>query len=103
MSVVVRNKCPILHIDDDEDDRFFFQNAAIRTKTPFDIQPLSSGAPAIAYLKQEAPYADPAVYPPPCFILCDRNSRSVKGDDLVIAEPQGSSFQGVLRLLLALA
>ena len=85
MSVAVpNNKCLILHVDDDEDDRFFFQNAATRTKTPFNIQPLSSGALAIAYLKQEAPYADLAAYPPPVLILCDHNPRS-EGHDLVAA------------------
>jgi len=85
MSDTVRSKCPIIHVDDNADDRFFFQHAAKRTETPFHIQPFCFDEPAIAYLKQEAPFADIAVYPPPYFILCDYNPNSAKGHDLVMA------------------
>jgi CheY-like chemotaxis protein len=85
MSVAVRLKCPILHVDDDADDHFFFKHAARRTDTPFHIQPFFFGDPAIAYLRQEAPFDDLAVYPPPVLILCDCNPRSTGGRDLVAA------------------
>jgi CheY-like chemotaxis protein len=85
MSDSVRSECPIIHVDDDADDRFFFQRAAKRTETPFHIQPFCSGDPAIAYLKQEAPFEDLAVYPFPLFILCDYNPNFAKGHDFVAA------------------
>ena len=83
MSVAVRLKCPILHVDDDADDLFFFQHAATRTDTPFQIQQFFFGDLAIAYLKQQTPYDNLAVYPPPVLVLCDHHPRSTKGHDLV--------------------
>jgi len=85
MSLSLHRKCSVLYIDDSSDDHLLFLHAVVKTETPLHIQPFFSGEPAIAYLRQEAPFAGLSVDPYPSFILCDYDLGSSQGDDFVAA------------------
>jgi CheY-like chemotaxis protein len=85
MSKSFRPKCPLVYIDDSADDHFLFQQAALQTETPLQIQPFFSADPAIAYLKGKAPFADTIIYPPPFLLLCDYDLGTANGSDVVAA------------------
>ena len=85
MSPSQRPKCSVLYIDNSADDHFLFQCAVVKSETPLHIQPFFSGEPAIAYLKDQAPFAGLSVYPYPSFVLYDHDPGSSKGDNLTSA------------------
>lgn len=76
-------KCPILYLDDNSDDHFFFRRSTLRTETPFHIEHFSSAEPALAYLRGDAPYGDRMFHPWPAFLLCDYCLRTTLCHDLV--------------------
>jgi CheY-like chemotaxis protein len=83
MSTYAPGKCPVLYVDDNSDDRFFFQRSALETETPFHIQPCFCADAALAYLIGETPFDHRLVYPLPAIILCDYDLGTSKGSDLV--------------------
>lgn len=61
----------ILHIDDDPNDLLLLDQAARAVEVRFDLQSVSDGEKAIAYLSGTGVYADGEKYPAPLLVLLD--------------------------------
>ena len=62
---------PVLHIDDDPNDRELLQTAVLEAEVPFQVHSVSDAAQAIAFLRGAEPYADRRRFPLPRLILLD--------------------------------
>ena len=85
MSPSQRCKCSVLYIDNNANDHFHFQHAVAKNDMPLHIQFFLSGEPAVAFLRDEAPFAGLSIDPYPSFILCVHDRSSSKGDELIAA------------------
>ncbi len=77
------NKGPILLIEDDENDVFFFQRAAQRAAIENGIQVARDGREAICYLGGEADFSDRKQFPFPGLIVLDLNLPHRNGLDVL--------------------
>lgn len=66
-------KSTVLYVEDEDDDVFFMRMAFKRVGVKEDLQSVSDGKRAIAYLAGEGMYADRARHPLPVAILLDLN------------------------------
>jgi CheY-like chemotaxis protein len=62
---------PVLHIDDDPNDRELLQTAVLHAEIPFQVHSVSDAEQAIAFLSGANLYADRARFPLPSLILLD--------------------------------
>ena len=64
-------KFTLLIVEDDEDQRFFFQKSFEALGLNYKVQLASNGEEAIAYLKGEGKYGDRTEFEFPSYILTD--------------------------------
>ena len=74
---------PVLHIDDDANDRELFLTAALEAEVPFQVHSLSDAAQAIAFLSGADIYADRRRFPLPRLIVLDLKMPGSSGIDVL--------------------
>ncbi len=67
------NESPILLVEDDANDAFFFQRAMKEADFTHPLQVARDGTEAIDYLTGTGAFADRAQFPLPCLIVLDLN------------------------------
>ena len=73
----------ILHVEDDPNDTLLFQHACNKAGVIFDLQAVSDGDQAIAYLRGAADFSDRLKHPFPKLILLDLKMPRVSGFDVL--------------------
>ena len=73
----------ILLAEDNQDDATLFRRALDKANVPVNLQIVSDGEQAIAYLKGESQYADRATHPIPDFLLLDLNMPRKNGFEVL--------------------
>src|SRR5687767_1643118 len=79
----MKNVCPILYAEDDENDAFFMERAFHRLKLPYPLHIVKDGKLAVAYLSGEPPYSNREEHPLPCLIFLDLNMPGKRGLDVL--------------------
>src|ERR1041384_8067114 len=67
----MRPECPILVMEDDENEAWLLKRAIAKNRIPNPIHVMPDGAEGVAYLAGEGKYSDRTTYPLPCFIITD--------------------------------
>ena len=67
------SESPILLVEDDENDVFFFQRAMKHANFDHPLRVLRDGHDAIAYFSGTDQFSDRAQWPLPCFVILDLN------------------------------
>ena len=73
----------ILHVEDDPNDTLLFEHACKKAGIVFDLQAVSDGDQAIAYLRGVNDFSDRAKHPLPRLILLDLKMPRVSGFDVL--------------------
>ena len=73
----------ILHVEDDPNDTLLFQHACNKAGVVFDLQAVSDGDQAIAYLRGSNDFSDRQKHPFPKLILLDLKMPRVSGFDVL--------------------
>jgi|SRR6185312_9088497 len=73
----------ILHVEDDPNDTLLFQHACRKAGIIFDLQAVSDGDQAMAYLRGLNNFSDRNKYPLPKLILLDLKMPRVSGFDVL--------------------
>lgn len=76
-------KTTILHVEDDPNDTLLFQHACRKAGIVFDLQAVSDGDQAMAYLRGANDFSDRGKYPMPKLILLDLKMPRVSGFDVL--------------------
>lgn len=66
-------KNPILLVEDEEDDVFFFRRAMTRADFCHPLNVVRDGREAIEYLAGEGKFVERTEFPPPCLVVLDLN------------------------------
>jgi DNA-binding response OmpR family regulator len=90
---------PILLVEDDENDVFFFQRAMNKAGMNHPLQVARDGQEAIDYLRGVEKFAERAEYPPPCLILLDLKLPFVMGLDVLKWIRQQSNVASIVLIL----
>src|SRR4051794_6989344 len=77
------NASPILLVEDDINDVFFFERAVKNAAISQAVQIARDGQEAIAYLSGEGAFADREKYPLPCLIVLDLNMPRKNGFEVL--------------------
>lgn len=85
----------ILHVEDDPNDTLLFQHACQKAGVVFDLQAVSDGDQAIAYLRGANSFSDRGKHPLPKLILLDLKMPRVSGFDVLAWLKDDGSFNGV--------
>jgi CheY-like chemotaxis protein len=85
----------ILHVEDDPNDTLLFQHACNKAGVVFDLQAVSDGDQAIAYLRGTNDFSDRMKHPFPKLILLDLKMPRVSGFDVLTWLQTESLFRGV--------
>ena len=85
----------ILHVEDDPNDTLLFQHACQKAGVVFDLQAVSDGDQAIAYLRGANNFSDRGKHPLPKLILLDLKMPRVSGFDVLAWLKDDGSFHGV--------
>jgi CheY-like chemotaxis protein len=83
----------ILHVEDDPNDALLFQHACKKADVGFELQAVSDGDEAVAYLRGTASFADRSKYPLPDIILLDLKMPRLSGFDLLTWLRKDASFK----------
>jgi CheY-like chemotaxis protein len=70
---------PVLHVEDDANDRDLLQTAVVEAEVPFQVHTASDAGQAIAFLSGRGVYADRSRFPLPSVILLDIKMRGSTG------------------------
>jgi len=73
----------ILHVEDDPNDTLLFEHACRKAGVVFDLQAVSDGDQAIAYLRGAEDFSDRGKHPLPKLILLDLKMPRVSGFDVL--------------------
>ncbi|HWD93993.1 MAG TPA: response regulator [Verrucomicrobiae bacterium] len=73
----------ILHVEDDPNDTLLFEHACRKAGVVFDLQAVSDGDQAIAYLRGANDFSDRSKHPLPELILLDLKMPRVSGFDVL--------------------
>jgi CheY-like chemotaxis protein len=73
----------ILHVEDDPNDTLLFEHACRKAGVVFDLQAVSDGDQAIAYLRGSESFSDRIKHPLPKLILLDLKMPRVSGFDVL--------------------
>jgi CheY-like chemotaxis protein len=73
----------ILHVDDNEDDRFLFNRAWQRAGIHLALVAVGSGEEALDYLAGNGEFADRNIYPIPCMVFLDLKMNGTSGLDVL--------------------
>lgn len=76
-------KTPILLVEDDQNDVFFFQRALRKAEIANPLSVVRDGREAMAYLAGQGAFADRARYPVPCLVILDLNLPHQHGLDVL--------------------
>jgi len=85
----------ILHVEDDPNDTLLFQHACNKAGVLFDLQAVSDGDQAIAYLRGANGFSDRMKHPFPRLILLDLKMPRVSGFDVLTWLRTDNSFKEV--------
>ena len=85
----------ILHVEDDPNDTLLFQHACRKAGVVFDLQAVSDGDQAIAYLRGGDGFSDRVKHPMPQLILLDLKMPRVSGFDVLAWLRSENSLKGV--------
>ena len=75
----------ILYAEDDPDDRALMRHALDEIGLADDLRFVEDGEEAMAYLRREGAYADPATAPDPALLLLDLNMPRMDGREVLAA------------------
>lgn len=73
----------VLHVDDDAGDSLLLRQACRKAEVSFQLQSVSDGETAIAYLRGADVYADRERYPLPVLVLLDLKMPRMNGFDVL--------------------
>jgi CheY-like chemotaxis protein len=83
----------ILHVEDDPNDMLLFEHACRKAGMVFDLQAVSDGDQAIAYLRGSNGFSDRMKHPIPKLILLDLKMPRVSGFDVLAWLRSDESFR----------
>jgi CheY-like chemotaxis protein len=73
----------VLHVEDDSNDVLLFQHACQKAGVPLQLQSVSDGDEAIAYLEGETKFQDRTQHPLPRLVLLDLKMPRVSGFEVL--------------------
>jgi len=91
---------PILLVEDDENDAFFFMRAARKAELSNPVHLVSDGREALAYIAGDGKFSDRASYPLPGLIVLDLNLPKKNGLEVLRWIRQHSSMPAMPVILL---
>lgn len=91
----------ILHVEDDPNDTLLFQHACQKAGVVFDLQAVSDGDQAMAYLRGLNDFSDRQKHPMPKLILLDLKMPRVSGFDVLNWLRTEDSFRTVPVVVLS--
>jgi CheY-like chemotaxis protein len=89
-------RCPILLVEDDANDVFFFERALHKAEVPSPMTVVSDGQEAIDLLAGKEGFADREKFPLPCLIVLDLNLPRKNGLQVLDWIRQNPEFEPVI-------
>ena len=93
--------CPILVMEDNENDAFLLKRALSRSGIRNPVHLVPDGEEGIAYLEGTNQYADRLAHPMPCFIITDLNMPRKSGFEVLEWLRKHPEFRVVPTLVLS--
>lgn len=85
----------VLHVEDDSNDILLFQHACQKAGVPLDLQNVTDGDEAIAYLSGEAEFANRRLHPLPGLVLLDLKMPRIGGFEVLQWIRREQRFRGL--------
>jgi CheY-like chemotaxis protein len=90
------NKPTVLHVDDNEDDRFLLRKACAEKTAIFNLQSVTDGKEAQGYLQGAGVYGDRSRFPFPDFVLLDLKMAPPDGFSILRWIRERPEFKGLI-------